>query len=99
QEATIRSAISRLRFQELRQLDKWIEPDDSGAIGNKVGEGIDVIVVKLAIAVINDVFHAAYLDVGVPHDPLYRMNDLVWGRIAFHSQARLGSVNRAGGAW
>ena len=83
------------RFEPVGQLRKGIEADHVDAVGDKVGECVDVVVEPLAIAIVGDVFHAADLDAGVLHDALDIGDDLARWLVAFHAYAALRRIDRA----
>src|SRR6476661_8543454 len=97
-EASIRNALRGLLFQIVNQTYEGIEADDLGAVGDEVGEGINVIEVELAITVVNDVLDAADFDIGGLHDALDVVDGFVRRSVAFHANAVLGCINGAGGA-
>src|SRR5262249_6954508 len=87
-----------LLFQVVDQWNKRIETDDLGALGNKVGKGVDVVEVGLAVAIIDDVFHTAHFDPRGLHDAFHRTHNVVRRGVAFHAQSGLRSVHGAGSA-
>src|SRR6266481_1365726 len=90
--------LFRLRFQVIDQAYEGIEADHARAIGDEVGESVDVVVVDLAVTVVNDVFHAADIDGCRLHDALDRLDDLPGRSVAFDFQAGFGRVHGAGRA-
>src|ERR1051326_9273642 len=76
QGASIRIALRSLLFQEINQPRKRIKANYLRPIRNKVGKRIDVIKVKLAVAIIDDVLNAANFNVGFLHNSLDLLNNL-----------------------
>src|SRR5215813_5894506 len=90
--------ICSLLFQVVDQRNKRIETDDLGALGNKVGEGVDVVEVGLAVAIIDDVFHTAHFDPCGLHDAFHGADHIVRRAETLDAQPVLWSVHGAGNA-
>ena len=67
-------------------------------VGDEVRERVDVVVVDLAVAIVDEVLDAADVDAGGLHDALDRVDDLGRRRVALDVQAGLGGFEHAGGA-
>ena len=74
----------------------WVESDDIDGVCNKVGEGVDIIVVQFAVAVVNDIFDTADVDAGLLYDGLDGFYDIGRRGISFYFQAILWCVECAG---
>src|SRR6185437_13002402 len=96
--ASIRSALCSLLFQVVDESLERVKAYYLGAVGNEVGQRIDVVKIELAIAIVSDVFNTAHFNVCGGHNSLHRVNDVVRGRVALYAQAGLRRVNGAGGA-
>src|SRR5882724_4915292 len=95
QGASIRIASRSLLFQKVDEPHKRIKAYDLRPVSNEVGKGVDVIEIKLAITVIDDVLDSANFNLRLLHDALDLLNDLVRWRVAFNLQACFRSIDRA----
>src|SRR5207237_3188452 len=98
QGASIRIALRSLLFQKVDEPHKRIKADDLEAVGHKVGERVDIVKIKFAVAIVDDVLNAADFNPRLLHDALDLLNDLVRRCVAFHLQAGLRGVHGARGA-
>src|SRR5216684_9105031 len=95
QGASIRIASRSLLFQKVDEPHKRIKAYDLRPVSNEVGKGVDVIEIKLAVTIIDDVLDTANFNLRLLHDALDLLNDLIrWG-VAFNLQACLRSIDRA----
>src|SRR6185312_12516206 len=77
QGANIRIALRGLLFQKIDQPDKRIKPDHFRSVSHEVGKRIDVVKVKLAVTIIDDVLDAAYFNLCLMHDALNLLNNFI----------------------
>src|ERR1700729_2796728 len=95
-EASSRNPSARLLHQIIHQAREGIDADDARAVGNEVRERVDVVVVELTVAVVNDVFQAADFDLRGAED-LFGVRDyLLRRRKAFEAQASFCAFHNAG---
>src|SRR5262249_33184304 len=85
-------------FQVANQRDKRIEADDLGPFGNKIGKSVDVVEVGLTVAIVDDIFHSAYLNSRGLHDAFHSTYHIVRRAETFHAEPVLGRVHGAGRA-
>src|SRR5882724_3096977 len=95
QGASIRIALRSLLFEKVHKPDKWIKPDYLRPVSNKVGKGVDVIEIKLAVTIIDDVLDAANFNLRLLHYAFDLLNDFVRRRVALNLQACFRSIDRA----
>src|SRR5271154_6103340 len=95
--ASNRNASAGFLEEVIHQAGEGIEADDARAVGDEIGEGVHVVVVELAVAIINDGFQAADFDLRGAED-FFGVRDyfLRW-RKPFHAQAGLCAFDDAGG--
>src|SRR5579871_1154687 len=77
QGANIRISLRGLLFQKVHQAHKGIKTNYLGSVSHEIGKGVDVIKVKLAVAIIDDVLDAADFDLRLLHDPLNLLNTFI----------------------
>src|SRR5216684_4464465 len=98
QGASIRIASRSLLFQKVDEPHKRIKAYDLRPVSNEVGKGVDVIEIKLAVTIIDDVLDSANFNLRLLHDAFDLLNNVVWWGIALNFQAGFRSVHRARGA-
>src|SRR5947209_7078894 len=94
--ASIRIASGCLLLEVVGELDEGIEADDIDGVGDEVGEGVDVVVEKRAVAVVDDVLDAADVNAGLLHDAFGGGDDFGGRRVGFDAKSALGGVERTG---
>src|ERR1700742_3802339 len=55
-------------FEPVDEFGEGVEADDAGAVGDEITQGVDVVVVALAVTGVGDVLDAADVDAGVLHE-------------------------------
>src|SRR6478736_8794982 len=95
QGANIRIALRSLLFQEVDQAHKRIKADYFQAVSHEIGKRVDVIKVKFAVTIIDDVLDAADFDVRFLHDALDLLNNFIRRRVALNLQTGFRRIKRA----
>src|SRR6478672_10073639 len=95
QGANIRIASRGLLFQKVHQPHKRIKANYLGSVSHEVGKRINVIKVKLAVAIIDDVLDAANFNLRFLHDSLDLLNNFVRWRVPLNFQAGFWRVDGA----
>src|SRR5258708_2776296 len=85
-----------LVLQVVREILERVEPDDPRSVGDEIREGVDVVVVDVAVAVIDYVLDAADVDAGGPHDALDVLGHFGRRLIAFDLEPSLRGFDDAG---
>src|SRR6266404_6235872 len=68
----------RLALKVVDQPHVRIKAKNLRRVGNKIGKGIDVVINDGAIAIVDQVFNAAYFDLGGTDDFFNYANYFVW---------------------
>src|SRR5438270_3451159 len=98
QGANIRIALRGLLFQEVDQPYKWIKANYLGSVSHEIGKRVDVVKVKFAVAIIDDVLDATDFNLRLLHDALDLLNDFVRWRVALDFEAGFRCVHWTRGA-
>ena len=72
---------------EIHEPREGVKPDDVRRIRNKVGERVHVVIIDLTVAVVDEIFHTADVDVRGAHDALYIFDDLARRVGGFYPQS------------
>src|SRR5690348_2441886 len=88
----------RATREVIDQALEWIESDHARPVGDEVGQGVDVVDIGLAVAVVDQVLDAADVELAAPRDR-EDGRALLGGRLeGLDAQAVLDRVERARGA-
>src|ERR1700691_5614114 len=85
-----------LSFQEVSEIDEGIEADHALRISDKVRKRIDVVVVDLSVAVVDNVLDTADVDAGRGHDALDGFLHVLGRIVALDLQTGLRGFDGAG---
>src|SRR5579859_5226953 len=97
QGASIRIALRSLLFQEVHQPNKRIKADYLWSISDEVGKRVDIVKIKLAVAIIDDVLNAANFNLRFLHDALDLLDNFVRRRVTLNFQASFRRIHGACG--
>src|SRR6476659_7515173 len=95
--ANTRNALGSLLFllKVVDQSHVRIKAKNLKRVRNKIGKGINVVINNAAIAIVDDVFNAANVDLGGTNDFFNCINYFLWGRVTLHFQSGLRCINEA----
>src|SRR4029077_10836124 len=95
--ANTRNALGPLLFllKVVDQSHVRIKAKNLQRVRNKIGKGINVVINNAAIAIVDDVFNAAHVDLRGTDDFFNCLNYFLWGRVTLHFQSGLRCINEA----
>jgi len=84
-----------LLLQVVHESRVRIKAENLRRVGNKIGKGIDIVINDGAIAIVDDVFNAAYFDLCSTDDFFNCLNYFLRRRVTRHFQSGLRCINEA----